>query len=395
MSKRTGHREGSLHRSRNTTPTPDLPLGPFAGDLYALASIHPFGEHQQLDSPLFFNTSSWMLDTSQVFSNPMDVDMPSYSSSESSSRDPRHVRDHSISSSISSASITTTATGDDLDSLFDLPSELQPSVPLPSPQVPSTSLTAQPPPMNAPTFPQSLPSSILGSGDPSTIICATTSHNGGATRDCITIALQLVADLQTSSRRPCVVPANGSDQFVVEDNQSHARDIDAVIQDNHTAIRKLDRILDCSCGRHQEVLITMFLAAHQTILWYEAALSPDNNNQDGKPAKAAAVASSTGARIGERVVTSQVTMGSYRLDLGAQVVVRAHVVLLEVRTHVQPLLTRLQQIRQTAAVAAPGPPAIDPTASPLESWDVVDCYLRALGDKVSAVVNKCNALKHG
>ncbi|KAF2172667.1 hypothetical protein M409DRAFT_49216 [Zasmidium cellare ATCC 36951] len=390
MSRRTGARDAWLHSSSPTTPTREIFMLPSTNNPNSLATVHAFDQGQQSQEEQYFDASTlsagntWMLDSSSASSTSPDLDLAVFSNLGSPVQGGEYIQNGSSSSSLASLTVSTIPT-DDLDEVFELPQEPQQSIVTSAIGLPVGDQTVPLLPTNA-----VLQSNQPGPGTANgTIICVTSSANDGATMDCIDATKLLVAELQVSSDRPCVTTANGVDAGVSTEGQSRPRDIDTVIYDNRRAIRDLDWILDCPCTRRQQVLLTVFLAAHQALLWYEAALQL---NGRGKQAARTSAAGVLLGRGGERIVTSQVKIGNYCLDVDAQMAVHAHVVLSELTRHFQPLLSKMQQRRQIATATPNIAAAAAFTGSPLESWDVADCYLKALEDKLMIVAARGHAL---
>lgn len=252
----------------------------------------------------------------------------------------------------SSSSISTSNTAPSLDVPIVIDEELEQLFGLPPAPVPHM----------LPTLPSTTPSAVTVKNCP-------TAQYGPATHGCIVSALQLVSDLRTpSTKRAC---GNGGFECLTQQGNSAAttRDIDAVLNTNRRALRTLDRVMDCVCSNEQEVLIPVFLATQQAMLWYEAALCIDPLGNDS---------------VVDRVVTSNVMIGNYCLDVGAQGLVRAYIVLGELRRYVQPLVVRLQQRNVNSFVANPA----DEHAT-----EVIECYQRTVRAQLNALITKADGLK--
>lgn len=340
MSRRTGRRKRSPAASPYATPTRVQSTLDLADELHLLTSLNTF------------DNTAWMFGTSPDMSNSMDIDMPYFDPSlyndlNTTTTMAGGERD-SISSSISSSSAFS-APDDDLDLLFGLPSD--------------PSQTPQPAPHMLEPLPSTTPAAVTVKNCP-------TAQYGPATHSCITTALQLIADLRTSStKRPCVQTDFSIDAELTSSEST--RDIDAVLDNNRTALKHIGMILDCVCSNEQEVLIPVFLVAHQVLLWYEAALCIEPQST---------------ASVMDRVVTSQVMMGNYCLDVDAQGLVRAHIILGELRLYTQPILMRLSH-RNINNASLPANP------SEGHGTEVIECYQRTLRAKLRAIVAKANSLK--
>lgn len=281
----------------------------------------------------------------------MDVDLPYFDTSlyaDFNAMGSRPARD-SIGSSSSMTTSTTAPSvdlplslDDDLEQLFGLPPQAMPHM--------------------LPTLPATPPSAVTLKNCP-------TAQFGPASHSCMVSALQLVFNLRTpSSKRPC-----GSNDFECLSQQGSptamTRDIDDVLKTNCHALKTLDRILDCVCSNEQDVLIPVFLATRQAMLWYEAALCVDPTADDA---------------VMDRVVTSNVMIGNYCLDVGAQGLVRAYIVLSELRLYLQPLVGRLQQRNINGTMNSPG----DEHAA-----EVIECYQRTIRSQLNGIISKANGLK--
>lgn len=339
MSRRTGRRKRSPVSSPYATPRQaPTPLA-VADELHLLTSLNSF------------DNTSWMFNPAAEDKS-MDVDMQYFDPALYTDFNAMEVR--SARESIgSSSSISTSTTAPSVDLPVAIDDELEQLFGLPPPPVPHM----------LPTLPSTTPSTVTVKNCP-------TAQYGPATHGCIISALQLVSDLRTpSSRRPC-----GSVDFECLAQQSNSpatttRDIDEVLKSNRHALKMLDRILDCVCSNEQEVLIPVFLATQQAMMWYEAALCVDSTGVDS---------------VMDRVVTSNVMIGNYCLDVGAQGLVRAYIVLGELRLYLQPLVVRLQQRNINSTVTNPG----DEHAT-----EVVECYQRTLRSQLNGIITKANGLK--
>ncbi|KAF2172668.1 hypothetical protein M409DRAFT_49217 [Zasmidium cellare ATCC 36951] len=356
MSKRTGRRKRSPPSSPYAAPRTSSLDVPAAMTDELWASLTSFDN-------MSYSFGTFSPDRSK---DAMDLDMPYFDPSiwGADPIDTMRPKQDSVSSSLSSTSIASD-NDDAIDSLFNLSSTTSNQF---SPSLPTPTQTPHPP-----IYPQSFdpwrptPASTIastGSG-------AGSNRCGGLIQGCISSALQLVADQHA---RPC--PAG-----------SMSRDIDTVLESNRKTLQKLSRILECPCSNEQEVLIPVFLAAHQTILWYEAALCVDSPLSPSTSSLYLSQANTTG-----RAVTSQAKMGQYCLDADTQRLVHAHGVFCELRTHFKPLMKQIQRrsARQEEHGLSPRHDMGDH-----DSWDVVHRYDQALRAKLSAVVNKANTLKRG
>ncbi|KAI5370364.1 Putative aflatoxin regulatory protein [Septoria linicola] len=195
---------------------------------------------------------------------------------------------------------------------------------------------------------------------------------------CLGSALQIFSELHVSSRA-CTLSVASFDEV---------RELESVLNSNRKALERLAGILDCPCCREQEVLITTYMAISKALSWYSAALHVDGTTDH--------VDQSTS--VG-RVVSPPAFMGGYCLDLQAQTLARAHVVMAQLREHLQPVMARLQKRADSS------PPSRSSSTTSLgsctmssgtsSSSEVLECYQRALQDAVSDIVDKINVIKRG
>jgi hypothetical protein len=118
-------------------------------------------------------------------------------------------------------------------------------------------------------------------------------------------------------------PENGR-QNRLEDN-SH--EINAVLHRNREAIQHLSRVLECPCSLDTSCILACYLAMFKLCTWYAAAAGLDSSHFPD---------------IADLVVVARpIFMGSIALNNDTQRLVRASVVLQEIRAHAQPLAARL------------------------------------------------------
>lgn len=211
------------------------------------------------------------------------------------------------------------------------------------------------------------------------------TSRGGKRRphDCARAVLKVVADLHVS---------NQSCQRASEDSNArqHApqmRDVDTVVGHNREALARLSRILDCPCSSEQDVLIVVYLAIFKVLSWYAAVLGSDNMSKNHRPLPA----------LLDRVQTKPIVMGNYVLDVSASRVVRAHVVLTQVKENVNPLVKRLAVIQESHTIDSFGSKTVSPRAEtstpPFLEMDLLSSNHRALQDQLSTLLSTAENIK--
>lgn len=161
--------------------------------------------------------------------------------------------------------------------------------------------------------------------------------------DCMALALQVVTDLSVT-REPCRV-ATSDPMTGIETHHMQARDVDTVLFINRDAAQSIKKILDCTCSSDPAVSLACYLAASKIVDWYGAAIEavgerPDDLNKNDGPKTSQGI-------MAERIIARPIYMGKYCLDPEVQRVVRAQVVLGELKEHVQPLLNSLPRFHVT------------------------------------------------
>lgn len=168
--------------------------------------------------------------------------------------------------------------------------------------------------------------------------------------DCMALALQVVNNLSVT-REPCMV-ATSNPMTGIEAHRTEARDVDTVLFINRDAAQSVKKILECSCISDQAVALACYLATSKIVDWYGAAIEavggrPEDTEQY---LKIQGLRSSQGI-MAERIIARPIYMGKYCLDPEVQRVVRAQVVLGELKEHVQPLLNSLPRFHVTGLEA--------------------------------------------
>ena len=158
--------------------------------------------------------------------------------------------------------------------------------------------------------------------------------------DCMALALQVVNDLSVM-REPCMV-ATTNPMTGIEMRHTEARDVDTVLFINRDAAQSVKKILDCTCLGDQAVLLACYLATSKIVDWYGAAIEAVGERVEDPESftKNPGHKSAQGV-MAERIIARPIYMGKYCLDPDVQRVVRAQVVLGELKEHVQPLLNSL------------------------------------------------------
>ncbi|KAH7094395.1 malamycin response protein 1 [Paraphoma chrysanthemicola] len=165
--------------------------------------------------------------------------------------------------------------------------------------------------------------------------------------DCMALALQVVNDLSVM-REPCMV-ATSDPMTAIESSKTDIRDVDTVLFTNREAATSVKKILDCTCSNDQSVSLACYLATSKIISWYGAAIEAvgDRSENQERQTKMLLDTKSSQGTMAERIIARPIYMGKYCLDPEVQRVVRAQVVLGELKEHVQPLLHRLPRYHVT------------------------------------------------
>lgn len=202
------------------------------------------------------------------------------------------------------------------------------------------------------------------------------AHHSGRPHDCTAVALQIASNMHVAtktcnvSRNPA--PENGRRNRLEE--ESH--DINAVLHRNREAIQHLSRVLDCPCSLDTSCILACYLAMLKLCVWYAAAAGLDSSHF---------------ADTADLVVARPIFMGSIALNNDAHRLVRASVVLQEIRAQAQPLAARLTKHQkpeagasETATVPLPETLATTTYASMLEH------RLSVLCDGIGKIIARAN-----
>ncbi|KAK4617694.1 Cercosporin biosynthesis regulatory protein CTB8 [Fulvia fulva] len=200
-----------------------------------------------------------------------------------------------------------------------------------------------------------------------------------AHRDCAAVALQVVADMLVANIR-CLTAAESATAWR---QASALRDADAILESNSQALGQLTKILECPCAKEQDVMIAVYLALSKAIAWYSAIMGPSSGSQ--------------GALLSQ-VSTGPIYMGGYQLDEQAQCVVRAQVVLSQIRQHVQPTIEKLVGLTNQARSGSP-PLSSTPSGMAIPSTPLVpsllDLHLTTIQGSLTQIVERAESFKHG
>ena len=165
--------------------------------------------------------------------------------------------------------------------------------------------------------------------------------------DCMALALQVVNDLSVM-REPCMT-ASTDPMTCIESSKTEIRDVDTVLFINRDAAQSVKKILDCTCSADQTVSLACYLAASKILDWYGAAIEAvgERSEEQERYTKKLLDHKSSQGNMAERIIARPIYMGKYCLDSEVQRVVRAQVVLGELKEHVQPLLNKLPRYHVT------------------------------------------------
>lgn len=164
--------------------------------------------------------------------------------------------------------------------------------------------------------------------------------------DCMALALQVVNNLSVT-REPCIrMVATSNPMTGIEATRTEDRDVDTVLFINRDAAQSVKKILECSCISDQAVALACYLATSKIVDWYGAAIEAVGGRPEDSEQYLKHLRSSQGI-MAERIIARPIYMGKYCLDPEVQRVVRAQVVLGELKEHVQPLLNSLPRFHVT------------------------------------------------
>nr|AIW00663.1 Zinc fingertranscription factor [Shiraia sp. slf14] len=165
--------------------------------------------------------------------------------------------------------------------------------------------------------------------------------------DCMALALQVVNDLSIM-REPCMT-ATSDPMTGIESAKNELRDVDTVLFINRDAAQSVKKILDCTCSADPTVSLACYLATTKIVDWYGAAIEAvgERSEEEGCYSKKDTTQKSSQNTMADRIIARPIFMGKYCLDSEVQRVVRAQVVLGELKEHVQPLLNRLPRYHVT------------------------------------------------
>jgi hypothetical protein len=195
--------------------------------------------------------------------------------------------------------------------------------------------------------------------------------------DCTSIALQITSGMHVASKT-CMasrssVPENGRQNLPEDD--SH--EINAVLHRNREAIQHLSRVLECPCSLDTSCILACYLAMFKLCAWYAAAAGLDSSHFPD---------------IADLVVVARpIFMGSIALNNDTQRLVRASVVLQEIRAHAQPLAARLTKNRTPEGIASEATTAISPEALAASTYaNMLDHRLSLLCDGIGKIIARAN-----
>jgi hypothetical protein len=169
---------------------------------------------------------------------------------------------------------------------------------------------------------------------PMTSMAMTTALHTGE-QDCTLLALRIAGEMHVALQS-CSSADSASTFGEPLMARPDRRDIGEIIKVNRSAIRRVNRILDCpTCSNDRMCIQTCYLAIQKTVAWYEAVASMDNSGRG------------TNASLNGLVQAQPVFMGSLSVDHDTQRIMRGSVIMAEMRDHVQPLVTRLSSLQQS------------------------------------------------
>lgn len=159
--------------------------------------------------------------------------------------------------------------------------------------------------------------------------------------DCTLLALRIVSEMHVATQT-CSSADPSAMRSDTHESASDKRDMSSILKTNRSAMRRINRILDCpTCSTDFMCLQTCHLAVQKAVAWYEGIVSLGCNNPGPN------------ARLANLVRPQPIFLGSFPLDRDAHRVVRSSVIMGEVRDQVQPLITKLSGL-QRAVTAASG-----------------------------------------
>jgi hypothetical protein len=145
---------------------------------------------------------------------------------------------------------------------------------------------------------------------------------------------------------------------------------------NREAIQHLSRVLDCPCSSDTTCILACYLAMFKLCVWYAAAAGLDSSHF---------------ADTVDLVVSRPIFMGSIALNNDAHRLVRASVVLQEIRAQAQPLSARL--IKHHASEGSASEPATPPSPEALATTtyaNMLEHRLTVLCDGIGKIIARAN-----
>lgn len=201
------------------------------------------------------------------------------------------------------------------------------------------------------------------------------------THDCTMAALKIVADFHVLAQS-CLTAAKHPASPVHPSCAAgdSPREIGSILSHNRESFQKIKALLDCHCSQKQDVLGVVYLAIYKAIAWYAAILGDDGVSSNDQ--------STSGPFNGIAKTTS--FMGSYCLDSEAQRLISAHLILTQLREHLDPLMKRLRDRHPSLA----GKDSSTSTPPLGRVSNFVECYHMNIQEELNSIVSKANRIKH-
>ncbi|KAL9622211.1 MAG: hypothetical protein Q9160_003394 [Pyrenula sp. 1 TL-2023] len=158
-------------------------------------------------------------------------------------------------------------------------------------------------------------------------------------QDCMALALDLISSLHVlSSTCALAVPGAAathsppnSETWGPRKDRRAVRGMDYVLIKNRTTIKTLHRIMQCSCSRDKSMAFVCSMVVEKVLRWYRAGTRDFEEDEE---------ANGESETLPEQVMSLPIYMGEYRLYSVSQRLMRANLVLDELRTQMKPLLEK-------------------------------------------------------
>lgn len=195
--------------------------------------------------------------------------------------------------------------------------------------------------------------------------------------DCTAVALQIASSMHVTTKT-CMASRGPAPENVSQNRpESESHDINTVLHRNSEAIQRLTRVLDCPCSLDTSCILACYLAMFKLCTWYAAAAGLEPSHL---------------AEIADLVVVARpIFMGSIALNNDAHRLVRASVVLQEIRARAQPLTARLAKHQTPEVTTSATADALSPEALAVSTYSkMLEHRLSVLCDGIGKIIARAN-----